>query len=183
MWRWWNNWWNEDWQGERKYSERTCPTATLSVYFFLNKFINLFMKRRLAKSFFSSSLKSSVTDLGILFRCSQTTSIILALWSSYSLQSQKICPSVCSPTPHSHSAVDTMLNLLKLALWVEPPVLIRFNDMKAWWFILSRGTWGQVIPLIQFKVTFSSVPFGVLTETVKLLFAFLFPLVFEICHW
>jgi hypothetical protein len=31
-WRWlWSNWWNEDWQGKPKYSEKTCPTATLST--------------------------------------------------------------------------------------------------------------------------------------------------------
>jgi hypothetical protein len=27
----WRNWWNEDWQGKRKYSEKTCPSATLST--------------------------------------------------------------------------------------------------------------------------------------------------------
>jgi hypothetical protein len=25
------NWWNEDWQGKPKYSEKTCPSATLST--------------------------------------------------------------------------------------------------------------------------------------------------------
>jgi hypothetical protein len=31
-WWWlWSNWWNEDWQGKRKYSEKTCPSATLST--------------------------------------------------------------------------------------------------------------------------------------------------------
>jgi hypothetical protein len=30
-WGWlWSNWWNEDWQGKPKYSEKTCPSATLS---------------------------------------------------------------------------------------------------------------------------------------------------------
>jgi hypothetical protein len=31
--RWWlwSNWWNEDWQGKPRYSEKTCPTATLST--------------------------------------------------------------------------------------------------------------------------------------------------------
>jgi hypothetical protein len=24
-------WWNEDWQGKPKYSEKTCPSATLST--------------------------------------------------------------------------------------------------------------------------------------------------------
>jgi hypothetical protein len=29
-WWWlWRNWWNEDWQGKPKYSEKTCPSATL----------------------------------------------------------------------------------------------------------------------------------------------------------
>jgi hypothetical protein len=28
---WWSNWWNEDWQGRPKYSEKTCPNATLST--------------------------------------------------------------------------------------------------------------------------------------------------------
>jgi hypothetical protein len=28
---WWRNWWNEDWQGKPKYSEKTCPSATLST--------------------------------------------------------------------------------------------------------------------------------------------------------
>jgi hypothetical protein len=29
-WGWlWSNWWNEDWQGKPKYSEKTCPSATL----------------------------------------------------------------------------------------------------------------------------------------------------------
>jgi hypothetical protein len=27
----WSNWWNEDWQGKPKYSEQTCPSATLST--------------------------------------------------------------------------------------------------------------------------------------------------------
>jgi hypothetical protein len=27
----WSNWWNEDWQGKLKYSEKTCPSATLST--------------------------------------------------------------------------------------------------------------------------------------------------------
>jgi hypothetical protein len=31
-WRWlWRNWWNEDLQGKPKYSQKTCPTATLST--------------------------------------------------------------------------------------------------------------------------------------------------------
>jgi hypothetical protein len=31
-WGWlWSNWWNEDWQGKPKYSEKTCPSATLST--------------------------------------------------------------------------------------------------------------------------------------------------------
>jgi hypothetical protein len=28
---WWRNWWNEDWQGKPKYSEKPCPSATLST--------------------------------------------------------------------------------------------------------------------------------------------------------
>jgi hypothetical protein len=30
--RWWlwSSWWNEDWQGKPKYSEKTCPSATVS---------------------------------------------------------------------------------------------------------------------------------------------------------
>jgi hypothetical protein len=32
MWGWlWINWWNEDWQAKPKYSEKTCPSATLST--------------------------------------------------------------------------------------------------------------------------------------------------------
>jgi hypothetical protein len=27
----WSNWWNEIWQGKPKYSEKTCPSATLSA--------------------------------------------------------------------------------------------------------------------------------------------------------
>jgi hypothetical protein len=31
-WWWlWSNWWNEAWQGKPKYSEKTCPSATLSI--------------------------------------------------------------------------------------------------------------------------------------------------------
>jgi hypothetical protein len=31
-WGWlWSNWWNEDWQGKPMYSEKTCPSATLSA--------------------------------------------------------------------------------------------------------------------------------------------------------
>jgi hypothetical protein len=31
-WGWlWSDWWNEDWQGKPKYSEKTCPSATLSI--------------------------------------------------------------------------------------------------------------------------------------------------------
>jgi hypothetical protein len=28
---WWRIWWSEDWQGKPKYSEKTCPSATLST--------------------------------------------------------------------------------------------------------------------------------------------------------
>jgi hypothetical protein len=28
---WWKIWWNDDWQGKPKYSEKTCPSATLST--------------------------------------------------------------------------------------------------------------------------------------------------------
>jgi hypothetical protein len=28
---WWRIWWNKDWQGKPKYSEKTCPSATLST--------------------------------------------------------------------------------------------------------------------------------------------------------
>jgi hypothetical protein len=31
-WLWWCRiWWNEDWQGKPKYSEKTCPSATLAT--------------------------------------------------------------------------------------------------------------------------------------------------------
>jgi hypothetical protein len=31
-WWWlWSGWWNEDWQGKPKYSEKTCPSVTLST--------------------------------------------------------------------------------------------------------------------------------------------------------
>jgi hypothetical protein len=31
-WGWlWSNWWTEDWQGKPKYSDKTCPSATLST--------------------------------------------------------------------------------------------------------------------------------------------------------
>jgi hypothetical protein len=31
-WWWlWRNWWNEDWQGKPQYSEKTCPSSTLST--------------------------------------------------------------------------------------------------------------------------------------------------------
>jgi hypothetical protein len=31
-WWWlWRNWWNVDWQGKPKYSDKTCPSATLST--------------------------------------------------------------------------------------------------------------------------------------------------------
>jgi hypothetical protein len=31
-WGWlWSNWWHEEWQGKPKYSEKTCPRATLST--------------------------------------------------------------------------------------------------------------------------------------------------------
>jgi hypothetical protein len=41
---------------------------------------------------------SPVTEFGYSFFAILIT---VALWSSYSLQSQKICSSVCSPSPHS----------------------------------------------------------------------------------
>jgi hypothetical protein len=28
---WWRIWWNEDWQGKPKFSEKTCPSGTLST--------------------------------------------------------------------------------------------------------------------------------------------------------
>jgi hypothetical protein len=30
-WSLWSSWWNEGWQGKPKYSEKTCPSATLST--------------------------------------------------------------------------------------------------------------------------------------------------------
>jgi hypothetical protein len=83
-------------------------------------------------NFFPFSLKNSVTDFWYSFLLfSDRMSIIVALWSSYSLQSQKICFSLGTPSPHSHSAVDKMLNLLKLAVGLAWSDLIRFIDTKA----------------------------------------------------
>jgi hypothetical protein len=77
---------------------------------------------------------------------------------------------ICSPSTYSHSAVDTKLNLLKLALRLEWPARIRFIDTKAPTVHLRvylaepqrRGI--LVVPL---KVAFSSLPFGVVTESVS----------------
>ena len=78
---------------------------------------------------FSSSRKKSVTYSGYPFldvlRQNVHHCVILSLRFSYSLQSQNICSSVCNPSPHSHSALGTRLNLLK---WLA---LIRFIDTKA----------------------------------------------------
>jgi hypothetical protein len=41
----------------------------------------------------------------------------------------------------------------------------------------------RAITVVPVKVVFSPVPFGVLTETGKLLCALLFPLGFKICQW
>jgi hypothetical protein len=66
----------------------------LYIYFLFFFLINLgifFMKRQMPCTFFSSSLKSSVTDFGYSFLLfSDKISITVAVWSSYSLQSQKI---------------------------------------------------------------------------------------------
>jgi hypothetical protein len=62
--------------------------------------------------------------------------------------------------------MDTMINLLNLASRLEWLLLILLTDRKA----------------VSFKLTFPFVSFGVFTETVKLLFAFLFPLGCKICH-
>jgi hypothetical protein len=37
---------------------------------------------------------------------------------------------VCSPSPHSHGTVETMLNLFKLALRLEWPVITILDDVK-----------------------------------------------------
>jgi hypothetical protein len=41
----------------------------------------------------------------------------------------------------------------------------------------------QAILVVSFKIAFSSVHFDVLKESVKHLFAFIFPLGFKVCHW
>jgi hypothetical protein len=81
---------------------------------FLNKFSDcLYEEQTPCTNPYSTSLKNSVTDFGYSFLLfSDKTSIIVAHWSSYSLQSQNICSSVCSRSPYPHSAVDTKLNLL-----------------------------------------------------------------------
>jgi hypothetical protein len=65
-----------------------------------------------------------------------------ALRALYSLRSQKTCSSACSPSPHSYSAVVTMLNPLKLAVRLDWPAHIRLIDKKARRFIFISGNHG-----------------------------------------
>jgi hypothetical protein len=56
-WGWlWSNLWNEDWQGKPKYSEKTCPSATLST-------INPTNRRLVAISYQSPTLLSAIPGL------------------------------------------------------------------------------------------------------------------------
>jgi hypothetical protein len=73
-----------------------------------------------------------------------------------------------------------MLNLFRLSLRLVWPALIWFIDTneRPVHFYLAEP-WTQAIPVVSFKVAFSSAPFGVLAETVKFYFAFLFPLVLK----
>jgi hypothetical protein len=83
------------------------------------------------RNLFSSSLKSSITDFGysfLLFSNKMSTLLPVDPRTVYS-------SSVCSLSPHSHSAMDTMLNLFRLALRLVCPALIRFIGMKARRFI------------------------------------------------
>jgi hypothetical protein len=92
----------------------------------------------------SLSLKRSVTDFGyclVLF--SDRISFIVTRCSSYRLQSHKICSSVCCPSPHSHSAVNTMLNLFRLTLRLVWPAFIRFINTKERRFILMARNQGD----------------------------------------
>jgi hypothetical protein len=75
-------------------------------------------------------------------------------------------------SPHSHLAVNTVLNLFRPALRLMWPVLIRF-------ILTSRNHGAE--PFL--KYLFSSLPFGVLTKTVKFFFPFLCSPDFKICHW
>jgi hypothetical protein len=97
---------------------------------------------------FSSIIKSSVSDFGYSFLLfSDRISLTVARSSYYSLQSQ--CYFVCSPSQHSHSALDTMLNLFMLALRLVWPALIRFIHTKARRFILFSRNHGAE-PFLQY---------------------------------
>jgi hypothetical protein len=72
-------------------------------------------------------------------------------------------------------------NLLKLALRLEWPALVRFIDTKVRRFTFISRKYGEdPFPLVLFKVPFSTLRFGVLTETVNFLFAYLFPQTVEV---
>jgi hypothetical protein len=129
------------------------------LFLFLNKFRNFVYEVTDAlHNFFSSSLKSSVTDFGYSYMLfSDKVSITVSLWSLYNLQSQKTCSSVCSPSPYSHSAVGTMLNLLELALRLEWPALIRFrhegwSKCTIWFFWLLKRPEMVVIHLFLYPL-------------------------------
>jgi hypothetical protein len=83
-------------------------------------------------------------------------SIIVALWSSYSLQSQEICSSICSPSPHLYPTMDTVVNLLYFNAGVACSHMV---DMKAQRFILSCGTMETNHSCNTFQSSFLLSPF------------------------
>lgn len=94
-------------------------------------------------------------------------SIIVAFWSSYILQSRKIYFSIYSPPPHSPSAVDTMLILLKLSVRLVCPALIRFTDTTTLWFIFILRNQGTT-----FQRSFLLYPFWCSDRNCEVLLSF-----------
>jgi hypothetical protein len=105
---------------------------------------------------FFSSLKSSVTDFGCsFFLFSDRMTIIVARWSSYSLQSRMIWFSVWSPCGNSFSWLRNTLYPQKLALTsptsgCRSVCIVRLRS-KVTEFIFSLGSFSHVreIPMSQ----------------------------------
>jgi hypothetical protein len=107
---------------------------------------------------FPSSLNSSVTDFGFSFLLfSYNISTIIALCPrTVCIHYQKTLSSICSPSPHPHSAVDTMFNPLKETSELQWRTLTLLVNTQTRRFIFISRNHGHEPLLTPFKVNSSS---------------------------
>jgi hypothetical protein len=103
---------------------------------------------------FLLALIALLLTLGFLFCFSHTIYPLLLLYGprTVCIHYQKTRSSVCSPSPHPHSAVATMFNPLKQASGLQWRPLILLVNTKARRFIFISRNHGHEPHLTSFKV-------------------------------